>query len=233
MPQDSGHPSSVRILVVEDEIKVAGFLAEGLREQSFAVDVAHDGEEGLYLAQNTAYDLILLDIMLPKRNGFAVLEALRAGGSTARVLMLTARDAVADRVTGLRGGADDYLAKPFDFDELLARVAALLRRPAGLVPTELRCGELSLNRETREVQRAGRALELSGKQFAVLEYLLLRQGQVVTRTDLAEHVWDEGFDPASNVIDVTLHHLRARLDRDFPQRLLHTVRGVGYVLRTP
>lgn len=226
-------PSPVRVLVVEDEPKVAGFIVEGLREQSFAVDVAADGEEGLYRAMNTAYDVILLDVMLPKRDGFAVLEALRQAGCPSRVLMLTARDAVQDRVTGLRAGADDYLPKPFDFEELLARVAALLRRPAGLLPSELRCADLVLDRRTRIVQRGGKVLELSAKQFAVLEYLLLRQNEVVRRAELAEHAWDEDFDPASNVIDVTLHHLRARLDRDFPQRLLHTVRGVGYVLRSP
>lgn len=221
----------MRILVVEDEEKVAAFLAEGLREQAFAVDVACDGEEGEYRALNTAYDVILLDVMLPKRDGFAVLRALRARGCPARVLMLTARDAVADRLTGLNGGADDYLAKPFDFDELLARVAALLRRPQSLVDDELRCGDLVVHRRTRVVERAGRRIEISGKQFAVLEYLLLRKNRVVGRAELAEHAWDEDLDPMSNVIDVTVHHLRARIDKGHPTRLLHTVRGVGYLLR--
>lgn len=232
MTQEGGPPDSVRILVVEDEGKVAGFIVEGLREQAFAVDVAVDGEEGLYRALNTAYDIILLDVMLPKRDGFSVLAALRDSGCTARILMLTARDAVADRVTGLHGGADDYLAKPFDFDELLARITALLRRPATFVPDEIACADLVLNRRTRDVCRAGRRLDLSGKQFAVLEYLLLRRNEVIGRAELAEHVWNEDLDPASNVIDVTLHHLRTRLDRDFPTKLLHTVRGVGYVIRS-
>ena len=231
MSPDGGHPELVRILVVEDESKVAGFIVEGLREQSYAVDVAIDGEEGIYRGLNTTYDVILLDVMLPKKDGFAVLAALRRAGCSARVLMLTARDAVADRVAGLHGGADDYLAKPFDFDELLARVTALLRRPSVLISDELRCADLVLHRRTRSVTRSGRGLDVSGKQFAVLEYFLLRQNEVVSRSELAEHVWDEDFDPASNVIDVTLHHLRSKLDRDFPQKLLHTVRGVGYVLR--
>jgi len=231
MSPEGGHQELVRILVVEDESKVAGFIVEGLREQSYAVDVAIDGEEGIYRGLNTTYDLILLDVMLPKKDGFAVLAALRKAGCASRILMLTARDAVADRVAGLHGGADDYLPKPFDFDELLARITALLRRPNTLVPDELRCADLALNRRTRHVSRSGRSLEIAGKQFSMLEYFLLRQNEVISRSELAEHVWDEDFDPASNVIDVTLHHLRSKLDRDFPQKLLHTVRGVGYVLR--
>lgn len=231
MTQENGHPNVVRILVVEDESKVAGFIVEGLREQTYAVDVAVDGEEAIYRALNTPYDVILLDVMLPKHDGFSVLTTLRDAGCNARILMLTARDAVSDRLTGLHAGADDYLAKPFDFDELLARISALLRRPAAMVPDELHCADLVVNRRTRTVQRANRALDISGKQFAVLEYLLLRRNEVVSRSELAEHAWDEDFDPASNVIDVTLHHLRNKLDRDFPQRLLHTVRGVGYVIK--
>ncbi len=231
MPGESNHPVPVRILVVEDDVKVAGFLCEGLREQAYAVDLAVDGEEGVWRAMNTRYDVILLDVMLPKLDGFEVLRRIRASDGSARVLMLTARDAVIDRVAGLNGGADDYFPKPFDFDELLARIGALLRRPAQATPCDLRCAGLTLNRRTREVARGGRRLDLSAKQFAMLEYLLLREGEVVGRAEIAEHVWDEDFDPASNVIDVTLHHLRAKLDRDFPVRLLRTVRGVGYVLR--
>ncbi|MCC6232123.1 MAG: response regulator transcription factor [Verrucomicrobiales bacterium] len=221
----------MRILVVEDEEKVAGFLAEGLREQAFAVDLATDGEEGIYRALNTAYDLILLDVMLPKRDGFSVLRALRQAGQTTRVMMLTARDAVADRVHGLNEGADDYLPKPFDFDELLARIAALLRRPPTAVAEELWCADLRLNRRTREVVRGDLPIEVSAKQFAVLEYLMLRKNEVVDRSQLAEHAWDEDLDPLSNVIDVTVHHLRSRIDKGHHVRLLHTVRGVGYVLR--
>jgi two-component system copper resistance phosphate regulon response regulator CusR len=231
MRDESNHPGSVRILVVEDEHKVAGFVAEGLREQSYAVDIAVDGEEGIWRALNTSYDVILLDVMLPKQDGFAVLRKIRAAGCSARVLMLTARDATGDRILGLNEGADDYLPKPFDFDELLARIAALLRRPVAMIPAELRCANLILNRRTREVLRGGQRLDLSAKQFAMLEFLLLRQNEVVGRAEIAEHVWDEAFDPLSNVIDVTLHHLRAKVDRGHSVRLLHTVRGAGYVLR--
>ena len=231
MAQDGEHPGPVRILVVEDEEKVAAFLAEGLREQALAVDIARDGEEGVYRALNTPYDVVLLDVMLPKRDGFSVLRALRKAGCPTRVMMLTARDAVGDRVHGLNEGADDYLSKPFDFDELLARVGALLRRPITPVAEELRCADLVLNRRTRQATRAARAVELSAKQFAVLEYLMLRKNEIVGRSELAEHAWDEDLDPLSNVIDVTVHHLRARVDKGHAVRLLHTVRGMGYTLR--
>lgn len=221
----------MRILVVEDESKVARFIEEGLREQAYAVDVASDGEEGLYRALNNPYDLIVLDVLLPKKDGYSVLSEIRAAGSSVLVLMLTAKGSVRDRVQGLDAGADDYLTKPFDFDEFLARVRALLRRSTADGPLILRVADLELDPRTRKVTRAGRLLSLSAKQFGVLEYLLRNANEVVTRTKLAAHVWDENFDPFSNVIDVTVHHLRDKVDREFQPVLIHTVRGVGYVLK--
>ncbi|MBN8249564.1 MAG: response regulator [Verrucomicrobia bacterium] len=222
----------MRILVVEDEPKVARFLERGLRQQAYAVDVAGDGEEGLQLAGDHDYDLIVLDVMLPGRDGFAVLRGLREMQRVTRVLMLTARDSVGDRVRGLDLGADDYLVKPFDLDEFLARVRALLRRAATEAPLVVRHADLELDPRTRRVRRGGKAIELTAKPFAILDLLLRRAGQVVSRAELAEHVWDRYFDPFSNVIDVTMHQLREKVDRGFSPRLIHTVRGVGYVLRS-
>jgi heavy metal response regulator len=221
----------VRILVVEDEPKVARFLERGLRQQSYAVDVAGDGDDALQLAGDHEYDLIVLDVMLPKRNGFDVLRELRASRQDTRVLMLTARDGLADRVQGLDLGADDYLVKPFDLDEFLARVRALLRRAATEAPLLLCCADLKLDPRTRRVHRGGQLIELTAKPFAILDLLLRRAGHVVSRAELAEHVWDRFFDPFSNVIDVTMHQLREKVDRGSGPRLIHTVRGVGYVLR--
>jgi heavy metal response regulator len=222
----------MRILVIEDERKVARFVERGLREEHYAVDVAADGEEGLWRALNTLYDLIVLDVRLPKKDGFEVLRELRAAGGRARVLMLTARDSVEDRVRGLDEGADDYLVKPFAFAEFLARVRSLLRRGSVEGPTVLRALDLELNARTHKVTRAGKRLPLSAKEIAVLEYLLRHPDEVITRTQLAEHVWDENFDSFSNVIDVTVYHLREKVDRDFEPKLIHTVRGTGYVLKT-
>jgi heavy metal response regulator len=221
----------VRILVVEDEPKVARFLERGLRQQSYAVDVAPDGTEGLHLAKECAYDLVVLDVMLPGLDGFGVLRELRRQKDHTRVLMLTARDGVSDRVRGLDLGADDYLVKPFDLDEFLARVRALLRRTGTDAPLLLTVADLKLNPRTREVRRADKTIDLTAKPFAILDLLLRRAGEVVTRAELAEHVWDRFFDPFSNVIDVTIHQLREKVDRGFTPRLIHTVRGVGYVLR--
>lgn len=221
----------MRLLVIEDEPKVARFLERGLKQQSYAVDVAFDGNEGLQLAGENPYDLIILDVMLPGIDGFTVLRELRRKERFHRVLMLTARDGIADRVRGLDQGADDYLVKPFDLDEFLARVRALLRRGGGEAPLVLRCGDLELDPRTRKVRRGGKPVDLTAKPFSILELLLRRSGEVVTRAELAEHVWDRFFDPFSNVIDVTIHQLREKVDRGFPARLIHTVRGVGYVLR--
>lgn len=221
----------MRILVVEDEKKVARFIERGLKEEQFTVDLAADGEEGLYRALNYPYDLIVLDVLMPKKDGFQVLTELRAAKCRARVLMLTARAGVPDRVRGLEGGADDYLTKPFAFAEFLARVRALLRRDAADDAVTLRAGDLTLDLKSRNVTRAGRPVTLSAREFSVLEFLLRHAGEVVSRTQLAEHCWDENFDSFSNVIDVTVYHLREKIDRDFKPALIHTVRGAGYILK--
>jgi len=221
----------MRILVVEDEPKVARFIERGLREENFAVEVARDGDDALHRALGAEFDLVVLDVMLPGRDGFSVLRELRAAGRQPRVLMLTARDGVADRVRGLDGGADDYLTKPFAFAEFLARVRALLRRSEGHDAGLLTLADLSLDTRSRKVWRSGRAINLSAREFAVLEYLLRHTGEVISRTRLAEAVWDENFDSFSNVIDVTVYHLRDKIDRGFDPALIKTVRGAGYVLR--
>lgn len=223
----------MRLLIVEDEPKVARFIERGLREEHYAVDVAANGEAGLDLALVHDYDLVILDVMLPKKDGFEVLEALRAAKRPCKVLMLTARDSVKDRVRGLDGGADDYLVKPFAFDELLARVRALLRRSSGTEVTTLSFADLVLDVKARKVTRAGQPVALSAREFAVLEHLLRHQGEVISRTRLSEQVWDQHFDSMTNVIDVTLYHLREKVDRGFASPLIHTVRGVGYVLKNP
>jgi heavy metal response regulator len=225
----------MRLLIVEDEPKVARFIERGLREEHYAVDAAFDGDEGLELALLHDYDLVILDVMLPKKDGFDVLDELRAAKRPCKVLMLTARDSVKDRVRGLDGGADDYLVKPFAFEELLARVRVLLRRAgaAEAEPTMLRFEDLVLDLRGRKVTRAGRAVTLSAREFAMLEYLMRHQGEVISRTRLSEHVWDQRFDSMTNVIDVTLYHLREKVDRGFSSSLIHTVRGVGYVLKAP
>lgn len=223
----------MRILVVEDQRKLARLLHRGLREESYAVEVAADGEEGAFRAISDVYDLVILDVMLPRKDGFQVLRELRAAGVTSRVLMLTARDGVADRVRGLDLGADDYLVKPFSFDELLARVRALLRRDAASDPVSLRAADLVLDLRQRSVTRAGQRLSLTVREFAVLACLLRHADEVVTRTQLAEQVWDENMDPFSNVIEVTVYHVREKVDRGFTPPLIHTVRGAGYILKRP
>lgn len=220
----------MRILLAEDETRVAGFIAKGLREQAYAVDIAADGEHALYHASVTDYDLILLDVMMPVKDGYAVCRELRAGGFRAPILMLTARGAVDDRVAGLDAGADDYLAKPFDFKELLARLRALLRRPQTLRPAVVRAGDLLLNTASHAASRAGAAVNLTAKEYALLEFLVLHQDCVVGREQIAQHVWDEAFDPLSNVIDVYIKRLRAKIDAGFTRPLIHTRRGEGYLL---
>jgi heavy metal response regulator len=221
----------MRILVVEDERKVARFLERGLKEERFAVDVAFDGEEGLFAARSNDYDLIVLDVLLPKKDGFQILRELRAAKCRTRVLMLTARDSVQDRVHGLDSGADDYLTKPFAFAEFLARVRALLRRGNEDEAGSLRVADLSLDLRTHKVRRGETPIALSAREYAVLEYLMRHAGEIVTRTQLTEHVWDENFDSFSNVIDVTIYHLREKVDRQFKPVLIRTVRGSGYVLK--
>ena len=220
----------MRILLVEDESRVANFIAKGLREQAYAVDIARDGERALYDAAVNEYDLVILDVMLPLKDGHAVCREMRAAGLRAPILMLTARDAVDDRVAGLDAGADDYLAKPFDFKELLARLRALLRRSASLRPPIARLDDLTLDTASHAVTRAGKAVPLTAKEYALLEFLVLNADRVVGRQQIAEHVWDESFDPFSNIIDVYVKRLRDKLDSGHVRRLIHTRRGEGYLM---
>jgi DNA-binding response OmpR family regulator len=220
----------VRILIVEDEPSAAKMLAKGLRDQSYAVDIAQDGEEAGFKASVNQYDLILLDVGLPHKDGFRVCQELRSGGSEVPILMLTARDAYADRVQGLDLGADDYLTKPYDYGELLARVRALLRRGPRPHQENIAVADLLIEVRGRHVWRAGRAIELTAKEYALLEYFARRAGELVTREDISEHVWDESYDPFSNVIEVYIRRLRLKIDANHKEKLLHTRRGEGYVL---
>lgn len=226
-------PSSpVRVLVVEDDAKIASFVVNGLKQNGFAVDHAVDGERGLDLALAVNYDVAVLDLMLPRLDGLSLLRQLRQQRRTTPVLILSARANVDDRVLGLQSGGDDYLTKPFAFSELLARVQALIRRATHAVePGHLATGDLKMDLFAREVTRAGQRLDLQPREFALLELLLRHAGRPVTKTMILEHVWDFGFDPQTNLVDVLVHRLRAKVDRDFPVKLIHTLRGVGYVLR--
>ena len=222
----------MRILVVEDDPRMASVIARGLREQSYAVDVAQDGDDGLYQCSINDYDLIVLDVLLPQRDGFQVCRELRARGTATPVLMLTARAAVDDRITGFEAGADDYLTKPFSFRELLARIHALLRRDSHLLPDEIQIGDLIINSASHRVSRAGRSVQLTAKEYALLEYLARRSGQLVSRADIAAHVWDNDFDPFSNTIEVYMNRLRKKIDDGHLTKLLHTRRGEGYILES-
>jgi len=221
----------MRILIVEDEKKVAGFIKKGLEEETYAVDVAYDGEEGQGLAELNHYDLIILDLMLPKIKGLDVLTHLRGKKINTPIILLTAKDSVEDKVTGLNKGADDYLTKPFAFSELLARVRSLLRRGQSDTKTVLQVGDLTLDLVSHKVKRAGEEIELTGKEYSLLEYFMRNAGKVLTRTMIAEHVWDYNFDTFTNVIDVYVNHLRKKIDKQYDHKLLHTLRGVGYVMR--
>ena len=218
----------MRVLVVEDEPGIAQFIRQGLSEAGYAVDVAYDGQEGLDYAFVAAYDVLVLDILLPKLDGLRVLRALRDRGIKTPVLLLTAKDTVEDRVRGLDVGADDYLVKPFAFPELVARLRALLRRPPLQMDPILRFGDLEMDTARREVRRGGRLIELSPREFTLLDYLMRHPRHVLTRTQLAEHVWNFDFFNDSNVVDVYIGYLRRKIDRGFDRPLLHTVRGVGY-----
>ena len=220
----------MRVLIVEDEAKTAAYLAKGLREHGFVADVARDGRNGLQMAASETYDVAILDVMLPGRDGWSVLEELRNSGSSLPVLFLTARDSVPDRVRGLELGADDYLVKPFAFSELLARIRTVLRRGSSRQSDVLCVGDLELDVIRRQVQRAGQRLELSPKEFSLLSLLLRRAGEVLSRTLIAEQVWDMNFDSDTNVVDVQIGRLRAKVDDPFDRKLIHTVRGAGYVL---
>jgi two-component system OmpR family response regulator len=221
----------MRVLVVEDEVKMAGLIRRGLREEGLAADVAITGEDALWMAQAAAYDAVVLDVMLPGIDGFEVCRRLREAGVWAPVVMLTARDAVEDRVAGLDGGADDYLTKPFSFAELLARLRALARREAIERPSVLEVGDLRLDPATRQVQRGDIPISLSAKEFALLEAFLRRPGEVLSRYQLLEQAWDYEYENRSNVIDVYVRYLREKVDRPFGVETIETVRGVGYRLR--
>jgi two-component system copper resistance phosphate regulon response regulator CusR len=222
--------ATVRILLVEDDATLALFVAKGLRENAYAVDVAGDGEAAVYQAAVNNYDAIVLDGMLPKLDGFAVCREIRRRGFTVPVLMLTARDAVADRVSGLDAGADDYLVKPFDFSELLARLRALLRRGPALASPILRVADLELDTRAQRAQRSGRPVPLTTKEYALLEFLVRQAGRVVGRAEISDHVWDDNYDPASNLIESYINRLRRKLDEAGGPPLIHTRRGAGYVL---
>jgi heavy metal response regulator len=218
----------MRILVVEDHRRIAAFIERGLEEEHYAVDVAYDGEEALDWAAVVDYDLILLDILLPQKDGIQVCRQLRDRGSKVPILMLTARDSVEDRVRGLDSGADDYLVKPFAFQELLARIRALLRRQSEVKTTRLQVSDLVLDAVTHRATRGGQVIELTAREYALLEFLMRHPRQVLSRTQIAEHVWDYDFFSTSNVVDVYIGYLRRKVNRDFDLKLIHTVRGAGY-----
>jgi DNA-binding response OmpR family regulator len=224
----------VRVLLVEDEPNAARVLAKGLREQAYAVDIVADGETALFQIGTTDYDAVILDVMLPAKDGFEVCRTVRAGGSSVPILMLTARDTVDSRIAGLDCGADDYLVKPFDFGELLARLRALIRRGRQpLLAEKLIAGPLTLETRSRRVRVRGSDVALTAKEYAFLEYLVRHAGDVVTRSEIAEHVWDEHYDPFSNVVDVYVQRLRRKLDQPGIQSLIRTRRGEGYQLAVP
>jgi heavy metal response regulator len=220
----------MRVLLVEDDVRIANFVAKGLRENAYAVDTAADGEAGLYQAEINEYDVIILDVMLPKKDGFAVCRELREKNIKTPVLMLTARDAVEDRVSGLDFGADDYLTKPFAFNELLARIRALLRRNKEIRPAKIVIADLEIDTTAQRIWREGREIILTTKEYALLEYLARERGRVVGRGEIAEHVWDENFDAFSNLIEVYVKRLRSKMDEGFKVELIHTRRGAGYIL---
>ena len=218
----------MRILVIEDERKVAEFVARGLRAERFAVDVANDGQAGWDMAKACQYDLVVLDLMLPGLNGLEVLKRIRRQGSQASVLILTARAGTAEKVEKFEAGADDYLTKPFAFDELLVRVKALLRRGSPDRSSLLRVGDLEIDRQKQQARRAGKRIELTSKEYSLLEYLASNAGRIMSRTMIIEHVWDESFQGLTNIVDVYVRHLRSKVDDPSPKKLIRTVRGVGY-----
>ena len=223
----------MRVLLVEDDLKIASFIVKGLEEAGFAVDHAADGEDGLHLALNEPYDAAIIDIMLSKLDGLTLIEELRKQKVNTPVIILSAKRSTDDRIKGLQMGGDDYLTKPFSFSELLARVQALIRRANRAVePTSLSFEDLSMNLITREVKRGDKVIDLQPKEFALLEYIMRNAGRVVSKTMILEHVWDYNFDPQTDVVDVLVCRLRSKVDRDFDQKMIHTIRGVGYVLNT-
>ncbi len=221
----------MRILVVEDEKKIADFVKRGLKEEGYAVDVAYDGENGLFMAKTNDYDLIILDLMIPKMDGITLCRKLKAEKISSPLIMLTAKDSVEDKVLGLDSGADDYMTKPFAFEELLARIRAMLRKKTSAPATKLEVSDLSLDVTTHKVIRAGKEIELTAKEYSLLEYLMRNAGTVVTRTMISEHVWDIDFDTFTNVIDVYINYLRNKIDSGSSKKLIHTIRGRGYTLK--
>jgi two-component system, OmpR family, response regulator len=221
----------MRILVIEDDPTVGQYVKRGLEEHRWAVDLVADGEDGELRASSEAYDMLILDMRLPGKSGLDVLRALRGRGFERPVLVLTAQDAVDAKVTALRAGADDYVTKPFAFEELLARVEALSRRPRAISKPNLRLGDLEMDQEAREVRRAGELIELTPKEYTVLEYLMRHAGRVMSRTLITEYAWGYQFDPGTNIVDVVINHLRKKIDARHDRKLIHTVRGVGYVVK--
>ena len=222
----------MRVLVVEDDKKIASFVVNGLKQAGFAVDHCEDGEQGLIFVRSTSYDAAVIDVMLPKLDGLSLVQQMRKENLRTPVIILSARASVDDRIRGLQAGGDDYLTKPFAFSELLARIQALIRRSTNTTePTRLAVADLTMDLLSREVRRAGQPIEVQAREFALLEYLLRHAGRVVTKTMILEHVWDYSFDPQTNVVDVLVWRLRNKVDKDFPKKLIHTLRGVGYVLK--
>lgn len=222
----------MRILLVEDDSKIASFIIKGMKEAGYAVDHAPDGKEGLTLALTEPYDTAIIDIMLPKLDGLSLIEEIRRNKVTIPVIILSVKGSVEDRVKGLQTGSDDYLTKPFAFSELLARVQALIRRASGATePARITLGNLSMNLLTREVTRENKKIDLQPMEFSLLEYLMRNTGRVVSKTMIMEHVWDYNFDPQTNIVEARICRLRDKIDRDFPEKLINTVRGVGYVLK--
>jgi len=222
----------MRILVIEDDAKIASFIAKGLEQSGFAVDHAADGENGLFMATSESYDAAVIDLMLPGRDGLSIIKAMRAEKIATPVIILSAKHSVEDRIQGLQTGSDDYLVKPFTFAELLARVQALIRRSTRATePSRLTVGELSIDLIKREVVRAKQVIELQPREFSLLEYLMRHSGRVVSKTMILEHIWNYHFDPQTNVVDVLVCRLRNKIDRDYDRKLIHTIRGVGYVIK--
>jgi DNA-binding response OmpR family regulator len=221
----------MRVLIVEDEKRLANLLKKGLEEHAFVIDLSYDGQDGLYQAESSPYDAIILDVMMPKMDGFTVLRRLRERDIQTPVIMLTARGEVENRVKGLNSGADDYLAKPFDFTELLARLTAVIRRSKGQAASQLCISDLHIDLNAKSISRQGVAIPLSSKEYAILEYLAINAGRVISRTEFSEHIYDMNFDLDSNIIDVYINRLRKKIDKDSAKPLIHTRRGEGYILQ--
>jgi len=220
----------MRIILIEDEKNLSNIIKKGLQEESYSVDVAYDGEEGLYMAENLPADVIVLDIMLPKLDGLAILKTIRKKGIKTPVILLTAKDAVLDKIKGLDTGADDYLTKPFEFGELLARIRALFRRIGEQKSPVIIIDDLEINTASHKVKRAGKKIDLSPREYAILEYLAYNKDRVLTRIEITEHIYDESFDLDSNIVDVYINYLRTKIDKDSDKKLIHTIRGTGYML---